>query len=1156
MRNKFWKRYQMAEQSNDKGKCESCLNGSSVQLSEADTFIEFCFERKCGQMKNGMDVLDEWRYHKNQYSKITDTTIYDFQHFSRHDASHSISILESIELVVGEKRIVALSRGDLWLLLEAAYSHDLGMALTGEDMLELWSRKEFKDYILDCLNKRGFEQQKAAGYYRQMDNILQKKVQMDGMEGSGLEALSFEECWPARISNYVEWLVCDYIRKQHGERNQRIRKRIVTLEDSVIPHRLYECVVKIATLHTEDYDKIFAELPHQEKGIGAETVYPRFAAAMLRLGDVLDTDNNRFSAYALEHMVEMPPTSLLHVGKHKAIDLIQISTKKIKVTAASDNVDVCKEASRWLTWIDNEVQKIICNWNRMVPPKLRGCVLRPSECTVYYNKNGNEVYKADYQRHFEVNKQELVKLMIGSNIYDTKLDFIREYLQNAMDASKMQFWQDIQAGEYDEYLTHCSDRKKIAPYDFPKEVYDKYKIKLMVGMFPNDYDNICITIQDSGIGIEKECLNVISNLGSGWKKRERYGKYIPQMPKWLTPTGGFGIGIQSAFMATDKVQVKTKTRDESRGRCITLENPNLGGLITVSDCNLYHNGTTVEVEVPLNCFLHVEEPANNLEIKPVKYYEDDNGIFSDELIENHVISVIENYVKEVIPNSIIPISIGAKGFKSVDIASRGWQKEGNIIEWNGKSYRVMDAGNSRIAVWDYDKQIYFEAEWLGKKAEENERIACYKNVRSTHERVTKNTLYNHFAMFIDILGFSAKEVLKIHRNEFAEEFNCDRYINKYMKLYLYIYNQAECGKLDMKNMAESLRKNVGFQLFRIIMWDESDLGISGTQIAGKVKELPIMRTRLCFGYVNEDMDKNAIKEEDSESNEGKEQQKKEEIINPGRIYYEYKQNRVTLNDFIEDYRNVFNEENLNAVILLQRDETKTDNALTTNSIYHWVEKNMKLNNGILELKDNAEDRYGVMIPLITKGYYEGLQELIPEIIKKKHISGQYFTIFAGEDIYSFKKGIARISAAKQDEITEEGERRFYEDSFNGVYGQAVFSADRYTNKYKELYVLDIPDGVKDDGKPPYLISPITKQTRELITKNDYLSKTKGYKVDLDTFIKLVTETSNFKFLVAWVAANALDERYKKNKELIRKRYEDYLRDMHTVLGSVFGYKGE
>lgn len=1164
MRDKFWKRYQMAEERNSKGKEKGCYYGNRVQLSEADTFIEFCFERKCEQMKNGMEVLDEWRYHKNQYSKIMDTTVYDFQHFSRHDASHSISILEAVELVVGEKRIVSLSRGDLWLLLEAAYSHDLGMALTGEEMSELWSKKEFQDYILDCLNRTGVDQQKAAGYYKQMDNLLHHKAQIEEMEGSEIEPVSFAECWPAEIANYVHWLVCGYIRRQHGERNQRIRKRIITLEDSVIPQRLYECVVKIAALHTEeDYNKIFEKLPREEKGIGAETVYPRFAAAMLRLGDVLDTDNNRFSAYALEHMVEVPPDSLLHVGKHKAIDSIQISMKKIKVTAVSDDLEVCKEASQWMRNIDNEVEKLICNWNRMVPHKLSGCVLRPSECRVYYNSGTNEEYQTNSERHFEVNKQELIKLLIGSNIYDTKLDFIREYLQNAMDASKMQFWQDIQAGDYDEYLIYGRDKKTITPFDFPKEVYEKYKIRLSaeLPLEEGDYDNACIIIEDSGIGMEKECVDIVSNLGSGWKKRERYGKYIPQMPKWLTPTGGFGIGIQSAFMVTDRVEVKTKTRDESKGRRIVLETPDAGGLVTQNDCDLHHNGTIVKVKIPLNLFLkekyilQSKDKEYSFELESQEYYENDNGIFSEELVLNHILDVIKKYINFVMPNSILPVSVGAKGFKSEEINGRCWREIGETIEWNGKKYLILEIKGKRVRIWDYERQIYFEAEWTGNIHEKCEQIACYKNVRCTHQSVTNKQMYAGFDMFIDILGFSAKKVLKIHRNEFKEEFKCDCYVDEYMKLYLHIYDLAVHDKIVADVLVSAVRKDLHFLMMRIILMEASELRMDELLLDDTQKNLPITRTKLVIDYKNQDDEQQQQEQEGDAPTVGKILQDVQKVIDPKKVEFRYEQEQVTLHTFFEEYKKMFRKENPSGVILIEREDCKkVETALTVSSIQRWIEKNMELRKGVLVLKSDAKDKDSILMPLITIGYYEMGQELISEIMEKTQVSGQQFTVFAGYQYKELKRGITKITSTKQTELTREGEKNFYQKSFgDGIDGQAVFSADCYTERYKELYVSYIPYGVKGDLKPPYLISPITNIERVAIGgKNRTTNYTTGYELNLDAFIKLVTDTESFRFLVAWVVNNAEDKAYQGNAVLVEERYKEYLREMYIMLGEKFG----
>lgn len=163
MRDRFNERYIAAIKADCMHEC--CLESGFVKLSKADTFIEYCFEMACAHMNRGLDVLTEWRYRKDQYCKITDTIIYDFAHYSKHDSSHSVSILETIELVIGDERIVKLSRGDLWLLLESAYSHDIGMALTGKELHDLWSDPDFKEYLLACLTSKDPDLKEAASYY-------------------------------------------------------------------------------------------------------------------------------------------------------------------------------------------------------------------------------------------------------------------------------------------------------------------------------------------------------------------------------------------------------------------------------------------------------------------------------------------------------------------------------------------------------------------------------------------------------------------------------------------------------------------------------------------------------------------------------------------------------------------------------------------------------------------------------------------------------------------------------------------------------------------------------------------------------------------------------------------------------------------------------
>ncbi len=75
------------------------------------------------------ELYSYWILVKKELSKELDAVTQCYPYFSLHDASHSERIIKSIELMLGEERIKLLSATDTWLILECAYSHDIGMVI-------------------------------------------------------------------------------------------------------------------------------------------------------------------------------------------------------------------------------------------------------------------------------------------------------------------------------------------------------------------------------------------------------------------------------------------------------------------------------------------------------------------------------------------------------------------------------------------------------------------------------------------------------------------------------------------------------------------------------------------------------------------------------------------------------------------------------------------------------------------------------------------------------------------------------------------------------------------------------------------------------------------------------------------------------------------
>ena len=182
---------------------------------------------------------------------------------------------------------------------------------------------------------------------------------------------------------------------------------------------------------------------------------------------------------------------------------------------------------------------------------------------------------------FRISQKKAFAILEGSNVYKDQFVFLREFLQNAIDASKIQYWNDCVRTRG--YYRNKREMKKMSPDElgkilstnvFPievemeiakqgedKEIYpvEEADVKALREGKKNDLlqYGVRVRIKDFGTGIDKESIKCIANVGES-RKRERY--VIRDMPEWLKPTAEFGIGLQSAFILTNTFKCITYTR--------------------------------------------------------------------------------------------------------------------------------------------------------------------------------------------------------------------------------------------------------------------------------------------------------------------------------------------------------------------------------------------------------------------------------------------------------------------------------------------------------------------------------------------------------------------------------------------------------------------
>jgi len=128
--------------SNDKSNA-SGLESRLKQLADEDV------------TESGAAILHSlWIEHKYWLKLVLSATSPIFASHSDHGPLHSMAIINNIEKLLGEKRISLLGATDIWMILECAFRHDIGMHVSNEDIEEYIKSPQFSIDV-DDISKNG-----------------------------------------------------------------------------------------------------------------------------------------------------------------------------------------------------------------------------------------------------------------------------------------------------------------------------------------------------------------------------------------------------------------------------------------------------------------------------------------------------------------------------------------------------------------------------------------------------------------------------------------------------------------------------------------------------------------------------------------------------------------------------------------------------------------------------------------------------------------------------------------------------------------------------------------------------------------------------------------------------------------------------------------
>ena len=402
-----------------------------------------------------------------------------------------------------------------------------------------------------------------------------------------------------------------------------------------------------------------------------------------------------------------------------------------------------------------------------------------------------------------MSQEKAFDIIEGSGIYSDKMVFLRELIQNAEDASKIQLWRDLQKrpGLYLQPHANADDLFHIQPYDLKPEAFDSYKITVDMKKEPDD--RFRIRVIDRGTGMNADTVKQMCNVGVSYQQDKTRRREIESMPAWLRPTAGFGIGLQSIFLVTPAFTMYSRT--EKRGIKVTVESRKREGYVQVEEDDSWEKqGTCVEVIIP----------ADQIPISYSSGYEDD--IFcSQKEKSNDEYDEFSREVFSCIGGSFFAVDIVKENVLRRAIRSnRVWfcseesQNKGELL--------FSKAINGGVDVWDKENCIFFH---LGCTPKE-ERRAFFRGIKIEYSSVL-SWFVRGVHLVVDFYGLDAKNYLSINRKDFRT--------NKLEKIQRML-NRIVCCIIDFlleqenikEWMIENVEESFGSSDCYFILWQLAD----------------------------------------------------------------------------------------------------------------------------------------------------------------------------------------------------------------------------------------------------------------------------------------------------------------------------------------------
>lgn len=464
-----------------------------TRLSEADT----------QQQANVHALVD---YAEPLLDLIRDT----FPTYTLHNHTHAENVIGLMEDLLGE-RIKDVRPLEAAILILSAYFHDIGMVYSDDERDMIQHEQTFADFVNSSPKAR----------------------------------TRLYETSPIPNDELVE----QYCRAHHAERVYQFLHSAESLNPNSFDWRS-NSILNALGLVCESHNWPFEVLtPHKFDTTFLGNCDLLFVATILRIADILDFDNSRSpdSIYQILQLSSARDSrgsiSNAQWRNHLCCDGFHFERQRpgyrIKILAAPDHPAVESDIRSFTSIINTELSACatvikMCG-DRWIDFQL------PSSIDTSGIVSKGYLYD-DFQ--FTLDRDTILELFMGENLYSEPMSFIRELLQNAIDATRSRSVLANTRPEDEGWAIECTSWLDSEGY-------------------------VWFRVDDQGIGmdlsvIKSYLLNVGRSYYSSDDFRAELAAHRPGFRSSIVPISRFGVGLLSCFLVGDRVEISTKKwRSES-----------------------------------------------------------------------------------------------------------------------------------------------------------------------------------------------------------------------------------------------------------------------------------------------------------------------------------------------------------------------------------------------------------------------------------------------------------------------------------------------------------------------------------------------------------------------------------------------------------------